>query len=112
MYLAPTGRKFYHNPLTGETSWKPPRKFAGKKKRNISGGKIPYLPRSANSVYAFGCEKAVGDEYFDETALDDQRTKYSSPSASEDEGCDPLVRTYGNQEVNIGQASSLSNSIR
>lgn len=60
MYTTPTGRQFYYNPVTGESRWKPPRKNV--KKKSINRGKIPYLPRSPNSVYAYGCEKQLDDE--------------------------------------------------
>ena len=57
------GRQFYFNPITGESSWKPPRKDMKQKlKGNHNRGKVPYLPRSPNSVYAYGCDKQLNNE--------------------------------------------------
>ena len=62
VYATPTGRKFYYNPVTEESRWKPPRQTFKKKKKSSTRGKVPYLPRSPNSVYAYGCEKQLDDE--------------------------------------------------
>ena len=57
------GRQFYFNPITEESSWKPPRKdMKQKSKGNHTRGKVPYLPLSPNSVYAYGCEKQLNNE--------------------------------------------------
>ncbi len=67
-----SGRIFYHNPTTGETSWKPPRGYQrsnsvekrpslDRGSREGSGGrgarrklKRASLPRSNNAVFTFG----------------------------------------------------------
>lgn len=45
---AGTGNVYYHNPVTGETSWKPPRR---------SPASPPFIPRTANSIRTYGAEK-------------------------------------------------------
>ena len=62
-YMTPTGRHFYHNPITEESMWDTPRKLVKQNSKGSFGrGKVPFIPRSSNSVYAFGCEKKLNNE--------------------------------------------------
>ena len=80
VYATPIGRQFYHNPVTGESRWKPPRKDVNKKKKNNNRGKIPYLPRSPNSVYAYGCDKQLDNEPFEDSSSSEDEQEAMSNS--------------------------------
>ena len=81
VYMTPTGRHFYNNPITQESSWNPPRKMVKQKSRGSFGhGKVPYIPRSSNSVYAFGCEKKLNNEPEIDTLSSDEDANVMSRS--------------------------------
>ena len=65
MYLTPDKHQFHFNPITGESRWDPPpknKKSKPKTKGRSSRGKVAYLPRSPNSIYAYGCDKPLNNE--------------------------------------------------
>ena len=65
MYLTSDKHRFHYNPITGESRWDPPprnKKSKPKMKGRSSRGKVAYLPRSPNSIYAYGCDKPLNNE--------------------------------------------------
>ena len=105
VYATPVGRHFYFNPITGESCWKPPRKLVKQKsKGSIIRGKVPHLPRSPNSVYAYGCEKQLNNE------------PVIASSSSEDEQ-DTMSKSFPNAStnnnfLNLDRFSVVRDSIR
>ena len=99
------GRRFYFNPITGESSWKPPRKEMKQRlKGNLSRGKTPNLPRSPNSVYAYGCEKQLNNEpQIESSSSEEEETPAMSTSLP-----NPRSKTL----LNLDRFSVVRDSIR
>ena len=104
MYATPTGRQFYFNPITGESRWKPPRQnIKQPSKGGIARGKVAYLPRSSNSVYAYGCEKQLNNEPQTESSSSEDEEKVMSRS---------LPSTRPKDLLNLNRFSVVRDSIR
>ena len=81
VYMTPTGRHFYYNPITQESSWNSPRHMVKQKSKGSFGrGTVPYIPRSSNSVYAFGCDKKLNNEPEVASSSSDEESNIMSSS--------------------------------
>ena len=102
--MTPSGRHFYYNPITQESTWNSPHKMVKQKSKGSFGrGKLPYLPRSSNSVYAFGCDKKLNNE------------PEIASSSSEDEGnimSNSFPSARSKNLLNLDRFSVVRDSIR
>ena len=103
MYLTPDKHRFHHNPITGEARWDPPSRNKNSKpktKGRASRGKVAYLPRSPNSIYAYGCDKQLNNE------------PVTASSSSEDEE-EEISNSFSSYRLkNMDRFSVVRDSIR
>ena len=104
MYLTPDKNRFHFNPITGDSRWDPPlrnKKSKPKTKGRSSRGKVAYLPRSPNSIYAYGCDKPLNDE------------PVTASSSSEDDKEEKISDSFSSSRLkNMDRFSVVRDSIR
>ena len=104
MYLTQDKHRFHYNPITGDSRWDPPlRNKKSKPKTNgrASRGKVAHLPRSPNSIYAYGCDKPLNNE------------PVTASSSSEDEEEEEISNSFSSSRLkNMDRFSVVRDSIR